>query len=430
MSWAVVLGWVHALLARRFFVMGCIVLAIVLRLAWIMVLDVKPISDFGWYYERGRMLAAGQGYSVDAVATAYWPIGYPAFLGLLFWLFGLSVFVAQLANVVLYVGIIALSYLIAKTIFLSEAVARLTLFLLAVYPNHIAYSAILASETPFLLLSLLGVWLLLRARISFQHSLIVAAGVVFGLAALIRPPILLLPMLLLWGCFRERQQLVQVLRSGAILYLSLSLILVPWTIRNFAVFKRVVVVSTNGGINLLIGNNPYATGGYIWNNHVRAPLNGIQNEYERNKVATTVAVRYIAHHPWHTIMLWPKKLRYLYLTDDEGVRYVQAGIQCTGLTTQRLLRWARGIANSFYIIVMLLSVRALVIEWRRKTDALRMLGWVTILYYTVVYLIFFGDSRFHFQNMPWIMMYAAVTAVTWLEPRIGNDEGQPTSSST
>ncbi len=425
MTCTVFRSWVHRLLSSRFFLMGCIVLGTLLRLALIMVLDIKPISDFGWYYERGRMLATGQGYSVDTVLTAYWPVGYPAFLGLLFWFFGPSVFVAQLANVVLYIGVISLSYIIAKTIFLSELVARLTLCLLALYPNHIAYSAILASETPFLLLFMLGVWLLLRARNSFQHSLMVAAGVVFGLAALIRPPILLLPMLLLWWCFRELQKPLQLLRAGVILYLSLALILVPWTIRNIAVFQRIVVVSTNGGINLLIGNNPYATGGYIWNEHVRAPMNGIQNEYERNKVATTAAARYIARYPWRTIMLWPKKLRYLYLTDDEGVRFVQAGIQNAGLTTQRLLRWARGIANSYYIVVTLLSVGALMIEWRGKTDSLRMLGWRIILYYTMVYLIFFGDSRFHFQNMPWIMMYAAVTAVAWLEPVAETTKASP-----
>jgi hypothetical protein len=84
--------------------------------------------------------------------TAYWPVGYPAFLGLLFTLFGSSLFMAQAGNVILYTGVLVFASYIGKTLFEAELVGRVTLLLLAFYPDHIAYSSLLASEVLFLFL--------------------------------------------------------------------------------------------------------------------------------------------------------------------------------------------------------------------------------------------------------------------------------------
>jgi hypothetical protein len=37
----------------------------------------------------------------------------------------------------------------------------------------------------------------------------------------------------------------------------------PWTVRNYRVFDRFVLISTNGGFGLYGANNPAATGGYL-----------------------------------------------------------------------------------------------------------------------------------------------------------------------
>jgi Dolichyl-phosphate-mannose-protein mannosyltransferase len=311
--------WLYSLLLLKGFVPACLALAFLLRVAWMLTFDVRPYTDFEWYYDRGLEIAQGGGYAINGKPTAYWPIGYPALLGLLFRLFGASITIAQFANVVMYMGVIYVSYTLSKQIFTSETIARITLLLLALYPNHIAYSTILASETPFLLLLMLGSAALVRSSHRSPLSWSVVAGVLFGFATLIRPQALLVPVIVLWACFGVTWARRRIVCTAALVYISLFLVLLPWTIRNTLLFQHVVFVSTNGGINLLIGNNPYATGSYIWNEQVSAPVKDIEDEYERDQRARAVALEYIKNNPLRIVMLWPSKIWQLYLYDTEGI---------------------------------------------------------------------------------------------------------------
>jgi hypothetical protein len=49
-------------------------------------------------------------------------------------------------------------------------------------------------------------------------------------------------------------------------------LLVPWWIRNQRAFGGFVPIANNGGVNLYIGNNPLATGGYRLDRAVMAQL--------------------------------------------------------------------------------------------------------------------------------------------------------------
>ncbi|MDP6124949.1 MAG: hypothetical protein QGH20_04245, partial [Candidatus Latescibacteria bacterium] len=41
------------LVASRYWVLACFVVALILRVVWLAVFEPKPVSDFLWYYERG-----------------------------------------------------------------------------------------------------------------------------------------------------------------------------------------------------------------------------------------------------------------------------------------------------------------------------------------------------------------------------------------
>src|SRR5205085_1327537 len=61
---------------------------------------------------------------------------------------------------------------------------------------------------------------------------------------------------------RERRSVRRHLAALVLLYVSIGLVLLPWEARDYHVFGRPVFVSTNGGVNLLIGNGAGATGSY------------------------------------------------------------------------------------------------------------------------------------------------------------------------
>ena len=71
-----------------------------------------PFSDAAWYLNRATTLAEQGTYSERGILTAFWPVGYPVFLGLLFKVTGVSLLAAKLAN-------LTLAHLILLSIFLS-----------------------------------------------------------------------------------------------------------------------------------------------------------------------------------------------------------------------------------------------------------------------------------------------------------------------
>jgi 4-amino-4-deoxy-L-arabinose transferase-like glycosyltransferase len=438
---------VFTVVQHKYFIPVGFVAAFTIRICWILAIVAQPVSDSRWYYERGADFAADRGYSVSPTAywpenlppatlmpedeypttgrpTAYWPVGYPAFLGLLFVVFGPSLFVARVANIILYLGIMYFSYSIAKRLFDSESVGRITFLILAFYPNHIAYSSLLVSESLFVFLLLLAAALLVTLNYGFWSAL--AAGPVFGLACLVKPQAIIVPAVIFAVYLLAnpgRKPLSRHLLPFVVIYVSLGLTILPWTIRNFNVFDDFVFISNNGGINLLVGNNPYATGVYAHHEQIGAMLSDVQDEHDRDVKAREIAIEYITEHPWETIKLWPKKLWYLYRKDVEGFSWNENGIEWTktslGKTSILILK---GIAQLYYVLIGAAFLCSVLLLFRKRRDGksrqpIPTLGLWISLYLTFVHLLTFADTRFHFPMMPWVVMYIGAFVEALVGPR-------------
>jgi hypothetical protein len=431
----------QGIIQHKYFLPGCFMAAFVIRLAWITLVNVPPVSDFRWYYHRGIDLAGGQGYTVEPNsywpenlipptlapvdeapgqrrATAYWPVGYPAFLGLLFRIFGASLGMAKVANVFLYMGILFFVYHIAKTLFASKLTAKITLLILTFYPDHIVYTSLLASEILFLFLLLLAIMLLLIPK--YKWGLAGLSGVIFGLACLVRPQALFVPTIffaILLAQHFKQKPFSQYLALMSLVHLFLGLTILPWSIRNYIAFNDFIFISNNSGFNLLIGNNPAATGRYDVTHELTATLKGIYGEHERDQKAFELALDYMVEHPLDTIRLWPKKLWYLYAKDIRGIFWNQIGF---GPSLSRLGKAGfyllKIIAQLYYTFVGGLFLFALFTLYKRKNkmQPIATVGLWLVLYFTAISLITFGDSRFHFPMMPWLVMYSSAALSIWL----------------
>jgi hypothetical protein len=84
--------------------------ATILRSFWIDIADGAPRSDAKQYFAIAKHLALTGSYAFTGGPTAFWPVGYPAALGLLFRIFGASALVAGLFNVVLSVASLGCLY--------------------------------------------------------------------------------------------------------------------------------------------------------------------------------------------------------------------------------------------------------------------------------------------------------------------------------
>ncbi|MCB0155795.1 MAG: glycosyltransferase family 39 protein [Anaerolineae bacterium] len=433
--------WLVDLEGSHNFITVCLVLSLALRLGWLLVVSPAPVSDFRWYFERGRDMAAGYGYSMrtddfwpDNVPppflstepsrqfTAYWPVGYPAFLAGLFFVFGPSTLIAQLANLVLSGFILILAYQIAKRLFQSELSGRLTLLLLAFYPDHIFYTSLIATEILFLFLLLLTVLLLLMAQNKLRWA--IAAGVVCGLACLVKPQTILVPGLVLalqfmrvwsWPALKHYAKL------GVLSYLMLGLTLVPWTWRNYLLFDDFVFISTNGGYNLLVGNNPQANGTYSHDKPIAAMLSDVFDEQARDAKATALAISYIRENPLQTLKLWPYKVWHLYKRESIGLYWNQQGLSVD--TNQRfapIFTVLMTFAQIYYGMLAILFMGSLFTLKRAysKIGLYPFLPISLIIYFTSITMLTFGIGRFHFPIIPWVIMVigAGITTIVGSMP--------------
>ena len=421
-------------LESKHFIPICLISALAVRMCWIHFAPAMPVADYAWYYETATRILEGKGYSrysVGWMPTAYHAVGYPAFLTLLFAVFGTSVLVGKVANVILYMGALLLTYRLAKKLFHSEIVARTALAVLSFYPNHIAYCSLLAAEILALFLALFAVALFIVEKSRLWKA--VLSGMVFGLACLVRAEVVFLPVVLfgatLAGKIRQKA-LRGHLAFFAVVCISFALTILPWEIRNFQTFSHFVFITTHGGINLFIGNNPHATGAYSSGSEASPLLEGTKSEYEKDAKARALALRYVKEHPLRTIRLWPKKLYYLYHRDIEGFVWTERGMGVwvgtgIGSTKAGTITFFRGcmiIAQSYYMLIMaafVFSVALLVGRRKHKTgfpETAVVSLWI-IIYFTGLGLIFFGNSRFHFLTMPWIAMYVGVLVELYAAPR-------------
>lgn len=208
--------------------------------------------------------APPSGYPDPEIATTpfFRPPGYSYFLSLIYRFSGPSILAATVVQLVLGLVSAWLAFLLGRYLF-GGAAGLILAALMSGYWAFIYFEGELLA--PALLVPLfLTLILVLRTwtdRMTWPR--VIAAGVLFGAIALTRPNVLLcLPVVLLWSWWiaRRRGSTLKGLAMAAGFALVAVLTIAPVTLRNYRVAEDFVLVSSNGGINLYIGNNPKSDG--------------------------------------------------------------------------------------------------------------------------------------------------------------------------
>ena len=410
------LGRAERVVGSGWFVVVCVVVGVLLRLACIALFPVRPTTDFEWYFNRAAGLAAGEGVVNRGFATAYWPVGYPAFLGLVFLATGPSALVAQLCNVVFAAATILLARGLTLRLSGSRVAAGLAAAMLALHPNGIAYATLVSSELFATLLLLVGMTLLVA---SDRFSTTAAAGLVFGGLCLAKPQAVLLPALCLAVVWRlrgdGRSGLARLGTRLAVLYVALGLTLVPWTVRNYRTFGGFVFIANTSGVNLRIGNNPDATGTYPAGAEEAKLIAELpramtaHEEYANDRAARARALSFVEAHPWRLLERAPATLFYLFAKDADGFSWIGEGESATA-PSRRMLPGLKWLAEGYW--ALLFGAFALSLSpWRASGGGRPLfLALAVCGYFSAIYLLYFGIPRFHAILLPWIAMQAA----SWL----------------
>ena len=299
-------------LATHRAVVAIVVVAFVLRLAW--VLWWHPSEPTVWqesgdqfsYYHYGREIAAGNGYVhyVRGVPTAYYPIGYPAILAALFFVVGHTpipddyMMALNIQNVVVGTASVVLAYVIGRALF-GERGGLAGAAILAVFPNLVFQVATVQLETMYIF------WCLAALAIVVTHDWsrglpstrrLVAFGAVLGVSVLIRPFSIWFIAALFAGALVARVGFWRSVKVAAVPLAVVLLMMVPWTIRNAVRLDAFVPTSTNTGDTLCLDRFEGANGGFRWADHEGCADPGLP-EVERNNANTRMAINWVLDNP-------------------------------------------------------------------------------------------------------------------------------------
>ncbi len=249
----------------------------------IVVVALASRSLFAWYEERqisaqalslvpfqtetghiAYSIASGKGFSSpfqrDSGATAWLAPVYPYLLAGIFKLFGIytlrSFFAALFLNILFSAGACVPIFYAGKRI-AGLGVASAAAWLWAFFPNAIIIPFEWIWDTSlsvFLVATLL--WATLEIAESRRLRNWCLYGLLWGVALLTNPAIALpFPVLLAWAAYRNRERasawLVRPALAAGITVLSC----VPWTIRNYVQFHKLIPLRSNFAFELYIGNN-------------------------------------------------------------------------------------------------------------------------------------------------------------------------------
>lgn len=388
-------------------------LAAVARLVWILLVPTQPAEDFRAYHELAARLSRGLGYVKEAgtqlVPTAYRPVGYPFFLSLIYRVCGPSIAAAKVAGLLLGLATVALSYLLGR-LCVGERAAKVAALIIALIPGQVVYANFLATETLSTPLLLASIYIVIRYRENLLVSL--AAGALIGATALVRPPVLTLPAVVLVYYLASRMKPVEALASFALIMAGMLVVLSPWMARNYMAFRRLIWVSTNGGTNLFIGNNPAATGTHVRVMHMLKS----RTEIERNDEAFSKALCFIADNPGTFLVLGVKKVYYLYEGDLLPMNWSFYSVK--GRDALRVS--ATYITQAAYLLAMLAAAAGLWMWLRRRTLEL-LLPALVIAAWTFMHFVYQGDNRYHVPVIPLFALFSAVAVLKALGWSSGED---------
>lgn len=343
--------------------------------------------EFGWEMGRvARSIATGHGFSSpydgDTGPSAWEPPIYPYLMAGVFKFFGIytqeSAWVLLSINSLLATLTTIPIFLIARRTF-SERVAIWSAYAWALNP-YIWYWSIhwiwdttltpLLLACVFLLALELQDWRGLRGWISF--------GALYGVGALANPTMLaFLPFCGLW-IWRQRYRnglssLGGVVLSSVVFFAVLS----PWVIRNYEVFGRFVFLRDDFGLQVRLGNGPYADGmlmAYMQPNLNKLELEKFQRmgELAFAKADKQQAFSWIRENPGRFAVISLKRFFYYW----------------NGVPRATSSRSPVDFRTSAFLATSVLAIWGLILALRQKRPAAWLFAGLILLYPLVYYFVF------------------------------------------
>ncbi|MCX6830002.1 MAG: tetratricopeptide repeat protein [candidate division Zixibacteria bacterium] len=380
-----------------------------------------PMVDELWHFNWASEIIGGKFWGSEAYFRG--PL-YPYFLAVLLKITGSSIFWSRLLQCLLPSFSAVLIYLLGKRAFSKKAgiIAGLAF---AAYGTMIFYDTMFMLEALFITLALLSVYLMLLYKGERKPRQWLGTGIIFGLAAITRPNILLLaPLFLIW-IYLGFASIRDFKKRLLIPFIYLAGLLIPVlsvTLRNYLVTGEAILVSSQGGVNFYLGNNRDAEGltmlmpevkldeSLPWNQFTAATRRAAEKETGKKLTAgeessfwTDKALKFIGSNPGRFLALTFRKIIYFLVgfeNSDNGDIYFSRNYS----SLFSLLLWKKLIYFPFGLLLPL-AVAGLAASWKRRREL--SLFYLFIIGYLPTVILFLVTARHRLPVIPFLLLFAA-----------------------
>lgn len=288
------------------------------------------------------------------------------------------------------------------------------------YPTLIIFCYLILSENLFIFLFLFSLYFLSLGLSKFHFSAnwkiyIILSGFFWGTASLTRSVLYPLSILLaIFFVWIYRKNFLNGIKIASLFFMTFTLTLFPWAIRNYIQFQKVVPVSTIGGLNLYMGNfhytplhrswaavdNPVKTSWY-WGHEDE--LKGL-NEAQKQQWAMAHAIDFIKNNPGLTVLRTIIKVANFWQLE----RTIIAGIKKNyfPVIKTKFLKYLLIIGIIVcYMVVSVCGFIGIFARYFNKRNYMDSIILFIILYFMGIHSIIFGHSRYHLPLMPILCIY-------------------------
>ncbi|UCD62960.1 MAG: glycosyltransferase family 39 protein [Candidatus Zixiibacteriota bacterium] len=402
--------------------LAVILAALLFRLVYLLLYQALPdwnqLTVDNYYHHNWAISIAGGNILGD---TTYFRAPFYVYcLALLYHLFGISLWVGRIFGLVIGLASILMTYLIARRVF-DHRTGLVAATIQALYPVSIYFELELLLDPLFMLLLQLTIHRFLVWWDTGGIGQSFLTGVFLGMAAITRPTALIFVPLLVLIVIATARVKGAWFKQSIPMVLGVALLVLPITLRNYVVARDPVLISSQGGINLYIGNNDAADGfsavmteplGFNWRisqiTHIAETEAGRKlKPGEVSSFWLKASLDWMLRNPGDFLKLYATKL-YHNFANREISNNRDLGVFFHKIPLLRYNPLSLG-------VLLALSLTGLLFAYRHNQRAGFMA--VIILTYVIVSALFFFSSRFRLPLLPMYIVLAAATLV-WLSGRL------------
>lgn len=332
---------------------------------------------------------------------------YIFYLAGIYKLFGISLWAVRLFSIIPGLLSIYMTYITGKKVY-NKQTGLVAGFIHAIFPIIYYFESELLLDSFFMLLLQIGIYFFIKWWKDGIFQSIFLSGIFLGLASITRPTALVIALFIFLIIL-----IMQKIKIKAIVLFTIGLVIciAPIFIRNIVIADDPVLIASQGGINLYVGNNDAADGisavlpqplGFNW--HIKQITH--QAEKESNKKLSqgeissfwmSKAFNWIKDNPKRFMQLYLEKL-YHSISNREisNNRYLTQFFDKVISLKYNYLSFG---------ILFSLTILSLILTGSQNKQALFLVG--TIVLYILITSLFFFSSRFRLPLIPFYIILSS-----------------------